>query len=118
MHLGSIIAALTQLKKIQSEMTALQIALIVWRVVTKIEVDRQLDVMDEEDSFESENDFDYAKCLFNALDSGSCDEKRRDVNFVMDLFGRVDNFIEYDDFTEVELRRMEYLKCVEMCVYK
>ena len=88
-------------------MTALQIALIVWRVVTNIEVDQQLSVVNDDGSVESENVCDYDKCLFNALDSVSCDAKRRDVNFVMDLVGRVDNFIEDDDFTEAELRRME-----------
>ena len=99
-------------------MTALQIALIVWRVVTKIEVDQQLSVVSDDGSVESENQCDYAKCLFDALYSVSCDAKRRDVNFVMDLVGRVDNFIEDDDFTEAELRRTEQLKCVKMCVYK
>ena len=39
----------------QSEMTALQIALIVWRVVTKIEVDQQLSVVSDDGSVESEN---------------------------------------------------------------
>ena len=81
-------------------MTALQIALIVWRLVTKIEVDHQLSVVNDSDIVESDNECDYAKCLSNALDSVSCDVKRRDVNFVMDLVGRVDNFIEDDDFTE------------------
>ena len=88
-------------------MTALQIALIVWRVVTNIEVDQQLSVVNDDDSVDSENECDYAKCLLNALDSVSCDVKRRYVKFVMDLVGRVDNFIEDDDFTEAELRWME-----------
>ena len=88
-------------------MTALQIALIVWRVVTKIEVDQQLSVVNDDDSVESENECYYAKCLFCAFDRVSYDAKRRDVNFVMDLVGRVDNFIEDDDFTEADLRRME-----------
>ena len=91
----------------QSEITALQIALIVWRVVTKIEVDQKLSVVNDDDSIESENECDCAKCLFDALDIVSCDAKRRDVNFVMDLVGRVDNFIEDYDFTEAELRRVE-----------
>ena len=81
-------------------MTTLQIVLIVWRVVTKIEVDQKLSVANDDDSIESENQCDYAKCLFDALDSVSCDGKRRDVNFVMDLVGRVDNLIEDDDFNE------------------
>ena len=99
-------------------MTALQIALIVWRVFTNIEVDKQLSIVNDDDSVESENDCDHSKCLFDALDSLSCDAKRRDVNFVLDLVGRMNNFIEDDDFTKAELIRMEYLKCVEMCVYK
>ena len=88
-------------------MTTLQIVLIVWRVVTKIEFDQKLSVANDDDSIESENECDYAKCLFDALDSVSCDGKRRDVNFVMDLVGRVDNLIEDDDFTEALLSRME-----------
>ena len=104
------------IKEIQSEITALQIALIVWRVVTKIEVDQQLSVVNDDDSVESDNECDYAKCLFDALDSVIWDAKRRDVNFVMDLVGRVDNFIEDDDITEAEQRRMEQLKCVKNCV--
>ena len=88
-------------------MTALQIALIVWRVVTKIEVDQQLSVLNDDDIVESDNECDSFKCLFDALYSVSCDLKRRDVNLVMDLVGRVDSFIEDDDFTEAELRRME-----------
>ena len=88
-------------------MTELQIALIVWRVVTKIEVDHQLSVMNDDDSVESDNECDYPKCLFNALDGVSCDARRRDVNFVMYLVERVDNFIEDDVFNESELRRME-----------
>ena len=39
----------------QSEMTALQMALIVWRAVTKIEVDQQLIVVNDDDSFDSDN---------------------------------------------------------------
>ena len=88
-------------------MTALQIARIVWRVVTKIETDQQLSVMNDDWSVDSENECDYAKCLFDTLDSGSCDTKMRGVKFFMDLVGRVDKFIEDDDFTEAELRRME-----------
>ena len=88
-------------------MTAFQIVLIAWRVFTKIEVDQQLSVVNDDDSAESENERDCAKCLFDALDSVSFDTKGRDVNFVMDLVGRVDNFIKDDDFTEYELRRME-----------
>ena len=91
----------------QSEMTALQIALIVWRVVTNIEVDQKLSVANDDDSVDIENECDYSKLLLDTLDSVSCDSKRRDVNVVMDLVGRVDNFIEVDDFTEAELRRME-----------
>ena len=34
----------------------------------------------------------------------------------MDLVGRVDNFIEDDDFTEAGLRSMEQIKYVEICV--
>ena len=52
-------------------MTALQIARIVWRVVTKIEVDQQLSVVNDDVSVESENECDYAKCLFYASDSVS-----------------------------------------------
>ena len=88
-------------------MTVLQIALIVWRVDAKIEVDHKLSVVNDDESVESENECDYAKCLLDALESVSCDMKRRDVNFVMDLVGRVDNFIEDDEFTEAELRRMD-----------
>ena len=88
-------------------MTALKIALIVWRVVTKIEVDHKLSVVNDDASVESDNECDYDKCLFDALDSVSCDTKRRDVNFVIYLVGKVDNFIEDDDFTDAELRRME-----------
>ena len=88
-------------------MTALQIALIVWRVVTKIEVDQKLSLVNDDDSVESENECDYAKLFLDALDSVSCDTKRRYVNFFMDLVGRVENFIEDDDFTETELRSME-----------
>ena len=73
-----------------------------WRVVTKIEVDQQLSVVNDDDSVESENNFDCYKCLFSALEGVSYDAKRRDVKFVMDLVGRVDNFIEDDDFTEAE----------------
>ena len=51
-------------------------------------------MVNDDDSVDSENECDYAKCLLNALDSVSCDVKRRYVNFVMDLVGRVDNFIE------------------------
>ena len=94
-------------------MTALQIALIVWRVVTNIKVDQQLSVVNDNESVESDNEFYYAKCLLDALDSVSCDTKRRYVKFVMDLVRRVDNFIEDDDFTEAELRRMEYIKCLK-----
>ena len=43
----------------QSEMTALKIALIVWRVVTKIEVDQKLSAVNDDDSAESENECDY-----------------------------------------------------------
>ena len=96
----------------QFEITALQISLIVWRVVTKIEVDQQLIVVNDGDSIDSDNQCDCAKFLFDALDSGSCDVKRRDVNFIMDLVRRMDNFIQDDDFTEAELRSMSYLKCV------
>ena len=81
-------------------MTALQIALIVWIVATKIEVDQELSVVNDDDSFESENECNCAKCLLNDSDSVSCDAKSRDVNFVMDLVVRVDNIIEDDDFTE------------------
>ena len=49
-------------------MTALQIALIVRRVVAKIGVDRQLSAVNDDDSVESENECDYDKCLLNALD--------------------------------------------------
>ena len=87
-------------------------------MVTKIEVDHQLSVVNYDDSVESENECDYAKLLLDALDSVSCDLKRRDVNFLMDLIGRVEHFIEDDDFTEAESRSIEKLKCVEMCVYK
>ena len=73
------------IKEMQSEMTELQIALIVWRVVTKIKVDQQLSVVNDDDSVESENECDYPKCLFNALDGVSCDVTSRDVNFVMHL---------------------------------
>ena len=76
-------------------------------MVTKIEVDQQLSVVNYDESVESENECDYAKCLFGALDSVSCDVKRRDVNFLMDLIERVEHFIEDDDFTEAELRSME-----------
>ena len=95
------------IKEMQSEMTALQIALIVWREVNKIDVDKQLSVVNDDDSVESDNECDYAKCLFDALYIVSCDAKMRDVNFVMDLVVRVDNFIENYDFTEAEFRRME-----------
>ena len=78
-----------------------------WRVVTKIEVDQQLSVVNDDDSVESKNERDYSKCLFDALDSVSFDTKGRDVNFVMDLVGRVDNLIEDDEFTEAELRTVE-----------
>ena len=88
-------------------MTALQIALIVWIVVTKIEVDQQLSVLNDDDIVKSDNECDYYKFLFAALDSVSCNLKRRDVNLVMDLVGRVDSFIEDDEFTEAELSRME-----------
>ena len=70
-------------------MTALQIALIVWRVVTNIEVDQKLSGANDDESDESENECDYAKGLFSALDSVSCDSKRTDVTFIMDLVGRV-----------------------------
>ena len=83
----------------QQEITALQISLIVWRVVTNIEVDQQLSVVNDDDSVESQNECYYAKCLFDDFDSVNCDAKRRDVNFVMDLVGRVNNFIEDYDFT-------------------
>ena len=43
-------------------MTALQIALIVWRVVTKIEVYQQLGVLNDYGSVESENECDCSKC--------------------------------------------------------
>ena len=78
-----------------------------WRVVTNIEVDQQLSVVNDDGSIESENECDYAKCLLDALDIVSYDAKRRDVNFVMHLVGRVDNFIEDNDFTKTVLRRME-----------
>ena len=71
-----------------------------WRVVTKIEVYQQLSLVNDDDIVESYNECDYAKCLLGTLDSVSCYAKRRNVNFVMDLVGRVDNFIEDDDFTE------------------
>ena len=58
-------------------MTALQISLNVWIVVTKIEVDQKLSVVNYDDSFDIENEFDYAKCFFGALDSVSFDAKRR-----------------------------------------
>ena len=64
-------------------------------------------MVNDDDSVEIENECDFVKCLFDALDSVSCDVKRRGVNFVMDLVRRVDNFIENDDFTEAELRKME-----------
>ena len=76
-------------------------------MVTKIEVDQQLSVVNYDDSVDIENECDYAKCLFVALDSVSFDVKRRDINFLMDLIRRVENFIEDDDFTEAELRSME-----------
>ena len=57
-------------------------------------------MVNDYDSVESENECDYSTCLFGSSDSVSCDAKRRDVNFVIDLVGRVDNFIEYYDFTE------------------
>ena len=60
-----------------------------WRVVTKIEVDQQLSVVNDDDSVESDNYCDYAKCLIDDLDSVICDVKRRYVNFVMDLVGMV-----------------------------
>ena len=99
-------------------MNALQIALIVWRMVTNSEVDQKLSVVNDDDSLESYNECDYAKCLFDSLNSVSFDANSRDVNFVMDLVGRVDCFIENDDFTEAELRSMEYIKCVEICVFE
>ena len=77
----------------QSEITALQIALIVWRVVTKIGVDKQLSVVNDDDSAESDNECDYSKCSFDALYNVSCDVKRRGVNFVMDLVGSVEFFL-------------------------
>ena len=64
-------------------------------------------MVNDDDSVESENECDYDMCLFDALDSVRCDEKRRDVSFIMDLVGRAYNFIEDDDFTEAELRRTE-----------
>ena len=76
-------------------------------MVTKIEVDQQLSVVNYYDSVDIENECDYAKCLFVTLDSVSFDVKRRDINFLMDLIKRVENFIEDDDFTEAELRSME-----------
>ena len=76
-----------------------------WRLVTKIEVYQILIVVNDDDSVESDNECDYAKCLSDGFDIVSCDAKRRDVNFVMDLVGRMDSFIEDDDFTEAELRR-------------
>ena len=54
------------IKEMQPEMTAFQIALIVWTVVTKIEVDQKLSVVNDDVSVESENECDYAKCLFYA----------------------------------------------------
>ena len=96
----------------QSEINALQIALIVWRVVTNIEVYQQLSVVNDDESVQIQNECGYDKFLFGALDSVNCDAKRRDIKFVMDLVGRVDNFIEDDDFTEAELMSMEQLKCV------
>ena len=91
----------------QSEMTVLQISIILWILVTNIEVDQQLIVVNDGYSFESENSCGYSKCLFYAFNSVIYDAKRRYVNSVMDLVGRVDNFIEYDDFTEDELGGME-----------
>ena len=73
-------------------MTVLQIALIVWRVVTKIEVDQQLSVVNDDDSVESDNECDYAKFLFDDLDSVSFDAKRRDVNFIMNFFWKGGQF--------------------------
>ena len=75
-------------------MTEFQISLIVCRVVANIEVDHKLSVVNDDDSVENDNECDYDKCLFNDLYSVSCDVMRRYVNFVMDLVGRVDNFIE------------------------
>ena len=49
------------IKEMQSEITALQIALIVWRVITKIEVDKQLSVLNDDESVESDNACDYTK---------------------------------------------------------
>ena len=71
-------------------MTTLQIVLIVWRVVTKIEIDKQLSVANDDDSIESENECDYAKCLFDALDSASCYVKRRGDTFSIDLIEMVE----------------------------
>ena len=76
-----------------------------WRVIAKIEVDQQLIVVNEDGSIEIENECDYAKCVFDALDSVSCDAKRRDFNFVTDLVGRLETFIEDDNFIESGLRR-------------
>ena len=70
----------------QSEMTALQTIFIVWRVVTNIKVDHQLSVVNDNESVESDNEFYYAKCLLDALDSVSCDTKRRYVKFVLSLY--------------------------------
>ena len=87
-------------------------------VVTKIEVDQKLSVVNDDDGVEIDNSCDYTKCLFNTLYGVSCDAKRRYVKFSMYLVGRVDNFIDNDVFNEYEQRSMEYLKCVKMCVYK
>ena len=91
----------------QSETTALQIEFILWRVVTNIEVYQKLNAVNDDEIVDIENECDYAMCLFDDLDSVSCDTKGRNVYFVMVLVGRVDNFIEDDDFTEAELRRMK-----------
>ena len=56
----------------QSEITALQIALIVWRVVIKIEVDQQLSVVNDDDIVEKKNECDNVKCLFDALNNVCC----------------------------------------------
>ena len=91
----------------QSETTAIEIEFIVWRVVTNIEVYHKLSAVNNDDSVDTENECDYDMCLFDYLDSVSCDSKWRTVNFVIDLVGRVDNFIEDDEFTEAGLRRMK-----------
>ena len=59
-------------------------------MVTKIEVDQQLSVVNYDDSVDIENECDYAKCLFDALDSASCYVKRRGDTFSIDLIEMVE----------------------------